>query len=430
MLVKKAFHLRRLFTGILMTIFLLPYATASAQDCTFMWSLINHEPYVSKAYPEWNSIYWSYTFRKWQSPYKKLTLTGIFPHARYMSFVLYNIKDGNPVDQLLDVDIQPDEGSVNPYLPNTPRTDIDEHGNPIDRNYTVNVVQEGSPDQDKSNTMVIPSDVKNVVILLRIYLPDDGITPPYDNKFLKPTSVIASSELLGTETNCPGIFPSESLDESLKTPEDAPTLDQISDQIIWSFRPGKVGLYPNGDNQYLVAPLQPAPNGKFALIHFLPPKYTQTKNGTNMFTGDEEVRYWSVCLSNLADTTTSEYCFADEDLTIDEDGYVRIAVASEEFVKDKSVEEKWKGWNFIPWAGQERPALLFRQLEAIDFAGSFNKVNRPDTPEEIEALENAESAEDILPFAAHYYKNVGEYGPHGIYCSEDEFRANACLIEP
>ncbi len=422
MQLKKKIHLHLLLFGILTTVFLLPYATASADDCTVMWRLITHKPDQSPAYPEWNTVYWSFTFRKWESPYKKLTFAGIFPHARYMSYVLYNIKDGNDVDQLLDIDIQPDKNSVNPYLPNTPRTDVDEEGNPIYRNYTINVVQEGSPDEDAPNTMVIPSDVENLVILLRIYLPDDGIYPPYDNRFLKPAAVTAYSELLGTETNCPGAIPSESFLDGISPPENAPTLDQISDQIIWSFLPGKVGLYPNGNNPYLAAPLQPAPGGKLALMRFRPPKYTKTKNGTNMFTGDEEVRYWSVCLSNLEDTTTSKYCFADEDMIVAEDGFVKIAVAPEEIAASKP----FKDWNYIPWTNQERPVLLFRQLEPKDFAGSFNKVNRPDTPEELDALENAQSADDILPFAAHYYKNIGDYGPQGIYCSDVEFKENAC----
>jgi hypothetical protein len=420
MLIKLLQPNRTFLMGILLTIILPPCAAAWAQDCSFMWQKIDHQVDKSPAYPEWNTIYWSFTFRKWLNSNNKLTFTGTFFHARYMSYVLYDLKDGNPVDQLLDIDIRPDDGSVNPYLANTPRTEFDEAGNPINRRYTVNVVQEGSPNADAVNTMVIPEDVNNLVILLRIYLPDNDMEIPENAD--KPSLVTAYNERLGLQTNCPGIFPSESPAEGLTPPENAPALNVLSDQVIWSFRPGEVGLYPNGNNPYLAAPMRPAPNGNMAVLRFLPPKYTKTKNGINMFTGNEEVRYWSVCLSNMEDTTTSKYCFADEDMIVAEDGFIKLAIAPEHIVAEKPAA----GWNYIPWTDQERPVLLFRQLEPKDFEGSFKRVNRPDTPEEIEALENAQSNEDILPFAAHADTNIGDYGPHGIYCSEEDFRNISC----
>ena len=149
-----------------------------------------------------------------------------------------------------------------------------------------------------------------------------------------------------------------------------------------------------------------------------------------MFTGEEEVRYWSVCLSNLEDTTTSEYCFADEQIVVDEeDGFVKLAIAPQDIVDEKP----FSNWNYIPWADQERPVLLFRQLEPKEFEGSFNNVKTPSelnpedfTPEEYERLKNPQSIEDIFFFTAHSDDNIGDYGPHGIYCSKEEFINNTC----
>lgn len=413
MQIRKSVRLRKRVIGIIITIFLLSNVWANAEKCSARWFPVIQFPYISVAYPEWDTTYWAYTFRNYISPNKILKFSGSFPHARYMSFVLYNWETGNMLDQLLDADIVPKKGSLNPYKEDVTRAAFDSDGNPIARDYELYVVQQGSPFENdpKINTLVIPGDVENLAILMRVYLPDKGKRAPLGEAGLPV--VTAYNDRFGTETQCPGLLPNASILPGM-TPPAAPKLAQISDQVIWSFLPGQVGLYPNGDNPYLAAPMKRPPDTKVAVVRFKAPKFTKTTTGANMFSGEEEVRYWSVCLGGLANTSTST-CIADENMLIDDNGFVKIVVATADFVREKPVA----GWNYIRWGAHARPVLLFRQIEAReDFEGSFKRVPNPG---EGAVLENAE---DILPYAAH--TTLLEYGPQGIYCGKDDFVDFAC----
>lgn len=63
----------------------------------------------------------------------------------------------------------PDEGHINPYIPGN-----DRHGNK--RSYTLYVVKEGLgfAFSDHENVVVIPRDIENVSLMVRVYRPDYG----------------------------------------------------------------------------------------------------------------------------------------------------------------------------------------------------------------------------------------------------------------
>ena len=90
-------------------------AAAGAQgvDQTCLLPLTKFDPAtVNVAYPDQAAVYYSGGYAA--VPGTRLRITGRFPHARYMSFNVYdNIQ--RPLDALADVQLRPDRGSANPF---------------------------------------------------------------------------------------------------------------------------------------------------------------------------------------------------------------------------------------------------------------------------------------------------------------------------
>ena len=95
----------------------------------------------------------------------KLIVKGEFPRMRHWNFNTYNPR-GEPQDALNDVEIQPDTGSVNPFLPGVPR-------NAKDRRYTFTIVSGKPATPRPPNTLYTYADAgKEVFLWMRNYVPD------------------------------------------------------------------------------------------------------------------------------------------------------------------------------------------------------------------------------------------------------------------
>ncbi len=69
------------------------------------------------AYPDTDATYWTMQFDS--SRWRALSITGIYPEARFFSFVTYDTA-GAFIDDIVDVDIKPDPHSTNPFNPGVP----------------------------------------------------------------------------------------------------------------------------------------------------------------------------------------------------------------------------------------------------------------------------------------------------------------------
>ncbi len=88
-----------------------------------------------------------------------------------MKFALYKSENNTFVsigEDIAGMDIQPDNGSVNPFkvgaerlLPN--------------RNFTVTLVAQDPPKERKPNTLYVGTDEAVLEMVLRIYLPNQGM---------------------------------------------------------------------------------------------------------------------------------------------------------------------------------------------------------------------------------------------------------------
>ncbi len=136
-------------------------------------ALLEHpKPYqIANLYPDGNASYW---IAQLELPVgAKLSLHGRFPYCRYASYALYR---PDPLgsftatsEAIVDHEIEPDPGSVNPFVPGNPRLGDK-------RNYTVHIVGEEAPErkEDRKPNTLYAGTQGLLQMAYRVYLPDVG----------------------------------------------------------------------------------------------------------------------------------------------------------------------------------------------------------------------------------------------------------------
>ncbi len=136
-------------------------------------ALLEHpKPYqIANLYPDSNASYWIAQFEL--PPGATLNLHGRFPYCRYTSFALYR---PDPLgsftatsEAIVDHEIEPDPGSVNPFVPRNPRLGDK-------RDYTVHIVGEEAParKEDRKPNTLYAGTQGLLQMAYRVYLPDVG----------------------------------------------------------------------------------------------------------------------------------------------------------------------------------------------------------------------------------------------------------------
>jgi hypothetical protein len=121
-------------------------------------------------YPDKSCTYFVANIRL--SPEDSLTLTWMYPYARYFSFTIANQLGNDQVGNgtfLRGDQIIPDRGSYNPFLSSNER-DV------FPRNFTLYVMQGKVPSTPRNNTLYTGhrSDKTRIHLSVRIYLADEG----------------------------------------------------------------------------------------------------------------------------------------------------------------------------------------------------------------------------------------------------------------
>jgi hypothetical protein len=134
--------------------------------------LPNTKPYQhANLYPDQQATYWFAILE--MEPGTVLTLSGRYPYARYFQLALYRPGPMGSFsatgEALVDHQIAPDRGSVNPFVPGNSRLGDE-------RDYTVRVVVADPPSDESSgepNTLyIVPGE--QAVVVYRVYTPDAG----------------------------------------------------------------------------------------------------------------------------------------------------------------------------------------------------------------------------------------------------------------
>ena len=278
-----------------------------------------------------NARYFSYQFVIPKGQKIQFRIEGEFPVSRYMSFHVYDQETEDPTSHIVDSSINPDTGSVNPFLPGINRYSPN-------RNYTL-WTQQSKETFLNEQKLVLPFDEtrdRKVDIWLRVYVSEEKkITLPRilafdENKNPTNCPILAEKEWsIATEPGPLGIrVPTESLEGKVPLP--------MKNGEVHLFRPSTSTLGANLDNRYLstrldgkalFSPLtlkgrierlllkkhQAIQNiGDVTVFKFRTPSFPDTLSHLDAFTGKEDVRYWSICLSG-ADTYTS-HCLMDSEI--------------------------------------------------------------------------------------------------------------------
>src|SRR4051812_37836925 len=150
----------------------LPGATAAAQglDQTCALTLTKTDPAtVNVAYPDDSAQYYSGAYQL--APGTHIRIHGRFPHARYMSFNVYDAAQ-RPLDGVSDIRIAPDPGSANPFF--------DEADRRVEkRDYTAFIDTGPKPEKPAPNTIYTGTGQNGApntsgTFIYRIYIPDKG----------------------------------------------------------------------------------------------------------------------------------------------------------------------------------------------------------------------------------------------------------------
>ncbi len=164
------------------------------------------------AYPDAGATYWAAGFRR--PPGSKITLSGRFPHSRYMAIQTYDIL-GRGVDALADYQINPVPGSVNPFRPGASRTarrrtfkvDLIHEKNPgfalqafngEPRRNSVYSVPPFGPITERAGSETYELDL----VMLRVYVPDRGRDLTGGVGLPKPTLTLTDGTRLTGQALC------------------------------------------------------------------------------------------------------------------------------------------------------------------------------------------------------------------------------------
>lgn len=397
--------MRRLGLGALLVAGLLgPVAGASAQGvgadaltCTL--ALTRTDPAsVNVAFPDEGAVYWGSGFAA--TPGTRLRIAGRFPHARYMSFNLYNAQAA-PFDALADVELTPDPGSANPFLVGAARTTEK-------RNYTV-FVEFGPPPAHRAPNTLYTGGQAAGLFLYRIYVPDagrdetggvglptvsieprgatGGASPSACAAVNKPT-VGSLNELVAGSNGLPvpeaGEFPGQDPPQWQKF-KDLPTSlvafflnNPYGDPFRTPFaqlvegRPGNGGFLSNIHNAYLTTAINRA-RGRVVVTTMRAPVAPRTRAGEPVM-GSGQTRYFSFCENEFV---TQRYiaCATDDHTAVRADRTMTFVVSTP---RDRPANARSEcGVTWIPWGPVQEGVLIYRHmLSDPGFAESIQQAAR------------------------------------------------------
>ena len=408
-------------------------ATGDERDC--LW-LLNSQ--INTLFPDTYANYWVALLAI--PPGGAVEFDGRFPHARYMSYNLYD-ELLQPVDALSDFEIQPHTGSTNPFPAGADR-------NAAARDYSVRLVAAvppSDPAQRAANTLYSAQTVGTAqlpfnlaVVFYRVYVPDDGRDATGDGGLPHIRFVMADGSALSGPGAC------NALDQlSFLIPNLADVPDLLADvplntaafqNLLWlkffslqsseasrvyntplgplvyetvgSPTSGGGGFASNRDNRYIYAAIS-RQLGDLVAIHARFPDAPYTSDGRSPMP-DGDMRYWSLC-SNDANTLVSYACLYDEQLLRDDQDRGVIVVSRSADRPDNATPAC--GVNWLDWGPSDNGLLIYRNmlpLPQTQFPYAIQYVPGPPGQHEAEVM--------------------GPYYPYGAHMSRAAFEALGCPV--
>lgn len=331
-------------------------------EYTDMWGdVLRGDNMTLQFYPDHFAYYWEYTFDAEKNPDLGLVIEGEFPDSRFLSYNVYDDDEQTSYCErgfsLMDVDIVPDEGSVNPFLTSAAGS----------RKYTIHILPTDAPasvSNGKKNIVWFDADVKKVCTILRYYIPENGIQGGVGMPVIKGLDLKTGKLVATPEREMSG----------LRGDMQLPAAAFSSTPNLLFFRAPFAFAYPNGPAEYCYTRNVLEPENVM-VFNFKAPSYP--KNVGEFATAD--MRYWSVCVGNSE--TYTPLAISDYQTKIDADGFANYILADKnapDYANVKAVAEA-AGYNILEWNGQEwgdGVMVLYRNMVfADDYPHSLRKLD-------------------------------------------------------
>jgi hypothetical protein len=363
---------------------------------------------------------------------------GAFPFAAFMSFTTYNQADAMLYAALLDKQIQPDQGSINPFTPG-------DLVNAFNRSYTVTVLPDGTvPDASMPTPIFFPppapgSDSVTVVLVERVYLAE----PQADDRFaeaIPPTIEAFEVDNPSTPAACPtgdfsaitsqfGSFGDNFSQSPL--PQDGKIEFYRPPASLVPYADGSGPLTDNDCTGYLMATVYPH---KLAVIHLaaVPTFFDNTNITPETIFADPQVRYLSFGSYGASPLSAAQNeNVAGPDLKTLPDGSATFVAIPRRLSRSlkRRVEEKAAelGYNVLPLAKRgflPYPFLIYRNKVAAN--GSDDDIPKFDGDiQNVPCYQGPDFSQAPSTYAAST-ANMGQYAPVGIECSPRAFLRGLC----
>jgi hypothetical protein len=384
----------------------------------------------------------------------KIVLHGRFPHSRFFSLTASSVP-GVIRGHLYDVEITPDPGSTNPFLPGANR-------NARHRSYTVTIVDapDPGPGHEQPNTLYAgvagqAPGAGPFVVAERVYLPDrgrdfsGGVGDPIASYVAANGATSTGQAACAALQTKPGasnilninpiLFPESKIQQLLalsKSPEHpavkravwykyfgpswllAPYYAGTSDANLISNPPlTTTGLGANPANGYVFTWLDrtfgPNHNGhNIAVLHGKLPTTPATYAGEKRMQSGTQLRYWSMCNSEgLPSGKTTGPCLSDEETPINKQRDYTIVVSLPQDRPTNATDKcgvAWMNWG-TTGDGYTRPRstlLVMRNLATTAHPAFKNAVQNIATPASVKSTMGA-----YLPTVT--YTTAAKFQKHG-----------------
>lgn len=381
------------------------------------------------AYPDTSATYWALSYSL--APGEHLVLHGQFPEARYASFITY-AATGGALGVLTDRDIDPDPGSTNPFRGQGA-------GEPGKRSYTIEVRGDAGDDPNALTSVSVPGSPspsnttttagnattapprelpmppivlgsggaagERGTLLYRVYVPSEA-GDPLGGEPLPEVSIARDGG--GDPTPVPTCAtPKASPNGKAIVEQFGPATDTEPPATPIFIRPGRNAnnLFPNPDNVYVATIVRDRP-GQVIVVRAKAPTFPDTAGGQAV-TGDEQVRFWSLCTNEYRKPYPVTECARDDQVPLDDQGMFTFVISTPQDRPANATEADGVVWLDIGDTTYDS-VLLFRHMLA---SPTF-----------------AESATKLAP-GALATATMGPYAPVGAYCSRATFEeggAAAC----
>jgi hypothetical protein len=384
----------------------------------------------------------------------KIVVHGRFPHSRFFSFTITSPL-GVLHSYLYDVNIKPDKGSTNPFLPGANR-------NATQRSYTVTIVDQADPGPGHEQPNTVYAGVAGqpagqaFTIAVRTYLPDkgrdftggagapivtyvaaDGTTSTRQAACAALQTKPGASNLVNVN---PILFPESKIQQLLalsSSPEHpatkpaawykyfgpswllAPYYAGTSDQGMISSLPlTATGLGANPANGYVFTWLDrrfgPNHNGhNIVVLHGKLPTTPATYAGGGRVRAGTQLRYWSLCNNEgLTSGKTTGPCLADEEIPINAQRDYTIVVSLPQD-RPKNAGDRcgvaWMNWGTTGdgYTRRDSTLLIVRNLSTT-------------------AHPAFKSAVQNIASSATVKRTMGAYLPTVTYTTAAQFQKHGC----